>query len=226
MYSLYKEQNLPNPVSLSAYLRIFHSLNLAFKQPKTDTCHKCDLFKMKIISNDHAEEKNSLIAERDAHHIAAEKAYEMKRLDKAQSKEEPQKMAFAFDLQQCLPTPYLSTSVSFYKRQLWSFNLTAHNLANDKVTCYLWDEIISGRGSNQIASCIFNLLKNIPQNVSEITFYSDTCGGQNKNNNVALMFLYAISSFSTLKIINHKFLVAGHTHMECDSDHALIEKKK
>jgi hypothetical protein len=40
------------------------------------------------------------------------------------------------------------------------------------------------------------------------------------------MFLYAISSFSTLKIINHKFLVAGHTHMECDSDHALIEKIK
>jgi hypothetical protein len=94
------------------------------------------------------------------------------------------------------------------------------------VTCYLRDETISGRGSNQIATCIFNLLKNIPENVSEITFYSDTCGGQNKNNNVALMFLYAISNFSALKIISPKFLVAGHTYMECDSDHALIEKKK
>lgn len=26
--------------------------------------------------------------------------------------------------------------------------------------------------------------------------------------------------------INHKFLVPGHTHMECDGDHSIIEKKK
>lgn len=226
MYSLYKEQNIPNPVSLTVYLRIFHSLNLSFKQPKTDTCHKCDVFKMKILGTENVDEKNLLIAERDAHHNAAGKAYEMKRLDKSLSIQDPQKMVFAFDLQQCLPTPYLNTSVSFYKRQLWSFNLTAHNLSNDEAMCFLWDETISGRGSNQIASCIFNLLQSIPSNVSEITFYSDTCGGQNKNNNVALMFLYAIQFLSSFKIINHKFLVSGHTHMECDSDHALIEKHK
>lgn len=40
------------------------------------------------------------------------------------------------------------------------------------------------------------------------------------------MFLYFVSQNSTLEVINHKFLVAGHTHMECDSDHALIEKEK
>jgi len=29
-----------------------------------------------------------------------------------------------------------------------------------------------------------------------------------------------------VNIINHKFLVPGHTHMECDVDHSLIEKQK
>jgi hypothetical protein len=37
---------------------------------------------------------------------------------------------------------------------------------------------------------------------------------------------YLHNYLSTLKIINHKFLVAGHIHMECDHDRALIEKKK
>lgn len=35
-----------------------------------------------------------------------------------------------------------------------------------------------------------------------------------------------IKNHESLKIIDHTFLVAGHTHMECDMGYALIEKKK
>lgn len=31
---------------------------------------------------------------------------------------------------------------------------------------------------------------------------------------------------SQLEIIDHKFLTPGHTHMECDTDHSIIEKKR
>jgi predicted nuclease of predicted toxin-antitoxin system len=62
--------------------------------------------------------------------------------------------------------------------------------------------------------------------VKEVIFYSDTCGGQNKNNIVTMMFLYLIKLHPTLEKISHKFLVSRHTHMECDSDHALIKKTK
>lgn len=52
------------------------------------------------------------------------------------------------------------------------------------------------------------------------------CGGQNKNSHVATMFMAVLTEKPTLESIDHKFLISGHTHMECDVDHATIEKAK
>lgn len=59
-----------------------------------------------------------------------------------------------------------------------------------------------------------------------IAFYSDTCGGQNKNMMVMSIFQWAIHQHATLKTNDHKFLVPGHTHLECDIDHSVIERAK
>lgn len=40
------------------------------------------------------------------------------------------------------------------------------------------------------------------------------------------MFLTAIKGSLNLISMEHKFLVPGHTHLDCDADHALIEKAK
>ena len=40
------------------------------------------------------------------------------------------------------------------------------------------------------------------------------------------MFLVAMQENASLEYIDHKFLVSGHTHLECDVDHGLIEKQK
>lgn len=40
------------------------------------------------------------------------------------------------------------------------------------------------------------------------------------------MFFKVIYMLPNVNVINHKFLVLGHTHMECDVNHSLIEKKK
>lgn len=224
MYGLYKE-NRGNPVCLTIYSQCFHELGLSFKKPKLDTCHKCDVFDAKIkVAND--VESAELKAQKDKHLEMADYAYAKKNEDKLMAREDKNKACFAFDLQQCLPTPYLTTSVSFYKRQLWTFNLTVHDLATDMATCYMWDETIAARGANEIASCLYHLLLNLPDKIEEVTFYSDTCGGQNKNNIVSFMFLYVISQKLTLKKINHKFLISGHTHLECDVDHSVIERVK
>jgi len=91
----------------------------------------------------------------------------------------------------------------------------------------MWHEAVAGRGANEIDSCLFkHLINNTPNNVTEVTFYSDTCGGQNKNSHVSAMFLKIIHMLPNINIINHKFLVPGHTHMLCDVDHSLIEKQK
>ncbi|KAE9523033.1 hypothetical protein AGLY_016664 [Aphis glycines] len=51
--------------------------------------------------------------------------------------------------------------------------------------------------------------------------YSDNCGGQNKNST-----FMAFLEQDTIQIIDHKFMISGHTRMECNSDHGRIEKAK
>lgn len=48
MFDLYREYKTEKPVSRKIYENEFHKLKLAFKERKTDTCHKCDTLFMKI----------------------------------------------------------------------------------------------------------------------------------------------------------------------------------
>lgn len=90
----------------------------------------------------------------------------------------------------------------------------------------MWHEALAARGGNQIASCLRKYLRSLPAELEQITFYSDSCPGQNKNNHIVAMYFSVLQEHPSLKIIKHKFLIPGHTHMECDGDHALIEKNK
>lgn len=226
MYRLYTQVS-ENPVSLSMYSTIFKELNIQFKKPKLDTCTKCDILKRKLEVELNETVKNTLKEEQLMHHTEADLAYELKKKDIAVSKEDQSYKVFTFDLQQCLPTPFIQSSMSFYKRQLHTFNLTIHDCTDGTPNCYLWHEAIAKRGGNEIALCLYQHLKNItPPFIKFLTFYSDNCFGQNKNGFVATMFAIFVSNSQNIEYIDHKFLISGHTHMECDVDHSVIERKK
>jgi len=87
--------------------------------------------------------------------------------------------------------------------------------------CYMWHEAIGGRGSNEIASCLYQEIINLPSNVNHVITYSDTCGGQNRNINMAAMLSLIISKSSILQIIDRQFLLPGHTHLECHVESTL-----
>ncbi|CAH2104535.1 unnamed protein product [Euphydryas editha] len=200
MYDLFCE-NRENPPSVKIYSQEFHKLGLSFKKPRADTCYTCDKFKMQIQLCQEDQVKNELIAQHEHHKIAADQAYEIKK--------------FA-----------LSSSVAFYKRQLWTFDLTVHDNKTGKAVCYVWYETIAARGANQIASCLFKHLQTyVPENTKHVIFYSDTCGGQNRNSHVSSMFTWALQKLD-IDVIDHKFMVPGHSHLEVDTDHSIIEKKK
>lgn len=123
MYKLYVELTT-KPVSLSKYSQIFRTVGLKFKKPQLDTCTKCDIFILKIKAAQGNELANLLKQQKD-HHETAERTYASKKNDIAAIS--PTSKVYTFDLQQCLPTPYLRSSVCYYKRQLYTFNLTVHD---------------------------------------------------------------------------------------------------
>lgn len=78
-------------------------------------------------------------------------------------------------------------------------------------------------GSNEIATCLLKFMKHKKENgVKSFCFYSDNCGGQNRNRFIFAMWEYA--AFKLKIKITHTFLEKGHTQNEGDSVHACIER--
>lgn len=89
----------------------------------------------------------------------------------------------------------------------------------------MWHETNGTKGASEVATCLWDLISKLPPEVNEITFYSDTAAGQNRNSIVSAMFIKALSCFTNISIINQKFMESGHSEMECDSVHSCIENK-
>nr|CAH7748465.1 unnamed protein product [Callosobruchus chinensis] len=225
LYQAYKEKYPTNPINRRAYAEIFQCYNIKIKQPKKDICCTCDKLQMQLKMARSEDEKAKLKQDLAKHHQRADKGYRAKHEDKNSSKSDLKMKTVCFDLQQCLPTPDLQSGEAFYKR--WTFNLTVHDCDDAQAFCYLWFESLAKRGGNVIGSCIIHYLtKNLDSSVSHIIMYSDSCGGQNKNSYVSAALLTALEKCENLAIIDHKFLLPGHTRMEADTDHSLIERKK
>lgn len=233
MHELYKIKCLEDnkqPVQYNTYRKMFKKLNISFRKLKVDTCCKCDKFaiSLKLATED---ERPSIEKARERHHAEADEPYLQKKRDVLKAKSDIRYRTATFDLQKCLPTPYLSTGIAFYKRQLYTYNLTifASHLSANSVQCFLWDESKARRGSQEIGSCLLKDLQDLDERVETMVYYSDRCAGQNHNVIICMLFLYFIESCAragrTLTI-EHKFMVSGHSHMQVDSVHGAIEIAK
>ncbi|KAL4720988.1 hypothetical protein ACJJTC_014342 [Scirpophaga incertulas] len=193
--------------------------NLDFHMPRKDQCDICHVHQnlpkpvleteSKIYS-DHLLNKN----------IARELKVKFKKL----SETEPTKTITAtYDFQKIHGIPHSQTSILYYKRKLCVYNLTFYSLGQKEGTCYVWDETIAKKGATEVATCVYNYIKEYSQKGFEnFNFFSDNCGGQNRNRIVFLSYLQAAKDFNVTII--HTFLERGHTHNEGDSVHALIER--
>ena len=225
MYEEYCSK-VTNPVSRWTYEREIHNMGLKIKPLKIDTCKTCDAVQNSIMHCRRQEDRAELLKQQELHHRKAEIAINEKKHDKDLAEGDKSRRTIAFDLQQCLPTPYLNTSVVFYKRQLWVYNLTIHSCGEGTSVHNMWHEGEGERGANQVGSALYQYLMDLPDNVEQVTLWSDTCGGQNKNSVINCALITVMSRKKTLKMIDQKFLIPGHTHLECDTDHAVIEEKK
>lgn len=233
MYHLYLEECQINGVPKEnmakewLYAEILnYEYNYAFKSPDTDTCDKCDSFKLQLQEATQ-ESRQTLQETYDKHLSDANNRYKLKSEDKNRARlNHNLEKVVMIDLQKCLPTPDLQNSQSFYSLKLWTYNLTINDSTSQSSFCMMWDETVSGRGGNEVASCIIKWVESEVGGIQELTFWSDNCPSQNRNIMLVMCYFWIMKIKPEIQVINHKFLARGHTHLEADSDHALIERER
>ena len=152
-----------------------------------------------------------------------------KTIDKSKAQNDKAVHVATFDLQTVLSVPCSLVGEIYYKRKLSCNNLSFYNLGNANGYCFLWDETQGGRGSCEIASCLYLYLNSVAgssSGVKEVTLFSDTCGGQNRNQFTAAALHFTTMGLPKLETVNHKFFESGHSQMESDTIHSAIELAK
>lgn len=234
LYHEYKEnREKMNQTFVSDHIfrEIFNTeYNLSFKRRHTDTCKKCDEINTSLNSSlTPVKIKDQLQQDQKAHHDLVMKINSNFKSDVIEAKESDGKLlVFTFDLQKALETPLLTTSVAFYKRQLWTYNLCIVDEVKNISYMYIWSEDIASRGGQEIGSCLLKHFKeNVSSDASKMILYSDSCSGQNKNIKLTMLlkkYLHDLTPDDSLQIIEQKYFVSGHSYNSCDRSFGTIEK--
>lgn len=217
------EENLPpNCIATQRQYRdvLNSNFNIGFYKPKKDQCGFCSMMKNKGNTRAFREERKAAWA---THINNKMKARALKTKDIAESLRDKTVVICSFDLQKQLSCPQSEDGVFYYKTKLKVFNFTIFNMTERIGDCFLWHEGIGKKGSNEISSAVLLYIqKLVRQGYKDIRFWSDNCGGQNKNRFIYAMYEYAAVKYGVK--ITHRYLETGHTQMEVDSIHARIER--
>lgn len=223
-FELYTER-YGNCVSESKFYKIFREVGIKIKKPQVDTCGRCDSLKTQIRFSKTESKKLELQDALRIHVEEADIAFQQKKSDKIRTENKtPEEKLLVFDLEKCLATPRLNSNIAYYKRNLNTFNLTVYDAVSSISVNYMWHEGIANRGGNEIASSLYDHLSSLELTVKRVVLYSDSCMGQNKNSFVASMFGIVVANSNSIDTIEHKFLTPGHTRLDCDMVHSVIEK--
>ena len=223
MHDLYVEKvkgEGKKPVAIHIYRKIFNTeYNLGFHRPKKDQCTKCIKHKTlgpMATSEDHEKQEK--------HILDKNRAREEKTKDSKKAKENANVITATCDLEKVLQVPYSPAGQLYFLRKLCVYNFTILEHASKNGFSFVWNESEGKRGSNEIGTCLIKYISTIGPKVVHLILFSDSCGGQNRNQFTSRAIVHALQNTQDLEIVDQKFLVPGHTDMEVDSMHAAVER--
>lgn len=214
-------------ITYKAYWTIFHKkFNIKFGLPRSDTCAICDSFIQKLSAAENDRIKASIEAEKELHLRKAQAFYDLKRTWREKAKR-GEAMVLCFDYMQNLPLPHVRDNLAFRCRQLWYYVFGIHNLSDDSVSMYVYDESTAKKGQNEVTSLLFHYLTKIVDITSRnLVVLSDGCPGQNKNY-VMMHFMYMlVHCLKLFDSITYLFPIRGHSFLPNDQDFSIISKRK
>lgn len=219
LYKIYQEHcKNSGQVALSrnTLMKYVNKMNIGIFSPRKDQCDLCVQFEAGNLEQDTWEK----------HRRNKERAQQEKNNDK-QMAHLSECYVICIDLQAVKTCPSLQASSLYFKSKLCCHNFTAFDLKTKDATCYWFDETNCDLQASTFASLLIDFLvrKYLQDlsNIKPIVIFSDGCTYQNRNAVLANALLHL--SYQYKIVIIQKFLVKGHTNMECDSVHATIENK-
>ena len=222
MYKMYKEDRQEAGescvVSEALYKKIFYTeYNISFYKKAKDRCDFCTIYK-------NADEKTDKMKEEYETHLKMkDEARKLKDLDMKKAKEDNEFAAATFDLEDVLKTPKGNAKGFYYKRSLNTYNLSIFDYGSDLGINNIWNERVGKRGSNEIGSCIYKyVISQVEKGKRIFSFYSDACGGQNRNTHITALMWWLRCKYN-LKEIKQTFFVSGHSQSEVDGIHSRVE---
>lgn len=210
----FEHTKTPLKMKYNTYHRYFReNSSYSFRQPRTDVCDFCTKCKILLEANPDDPMKTQYLL-----HLKKVEFYNKMKKEYLESIDKnPDTLIIEFDYAQNLPLPKLNITSQFYKRLLWLFNFNVHCHNDKSSTFYCFLETDSKKGPNTVCSFVYNFitekLKDFP-NIKKIVFFSDSCGGQNKNISVVMFSTWLAKSLNVT--IEHIFPVRGHSYNQCD----------
>lgn len=219
LYSEYKKYCTANTKKAACY-RLFHEtftdLNIGLYSPRKDKCDICCSYEAGNIPDEQYQ----------THQNRKECARIEKDHDKEASENDDSVMVITMDVQAVLLCPKLNASALYYKSKLQCHNFTIYDLNTKDVDCYFWHEGEADLSGSSFATCLVNYIENTlskNDSIKHIILYSDGCTYQNRNVVLANALCHTTKKFGIE--ITQKILEKGHTQMEVDSVHSVIERK-
>lgn len=213
MYIEYCTASNTLPASRKLFNDVFVEENIGLYQPKKDACDFCSAYKAGNVEEEAYQQ-----------HVQTKKlAREEKKRDKEKAK---LKIIHAItaDLQAVKLCPSLNASALYFKTKLAVHNFTVYNLGTDDVTCYWFDETTCDLKATTYASFFVDYVTNLlNEDAKDVIIWTDGCTSQNRNSIVSNALLRLAMDKNVT--ITQKYLEKGHTQMEVDSVHSVIERR-
>ena len=81
-----------------------------------------------------------------------------------------------------------------------------HDSAKNQEYAHLWTEIIAKLGSREISTVADRFVKSHSKEKERLSFWCDNCGGQNKNQYIAMAMIYIVNAIVIVNVIDIRSL--------------------
>lgn len=215
-------------ISEKLYYCAFKELNISRAVLGQEECEKCKSFLLHKHLCD-CEERCEPYAEYVIHRKRYRNAREKYQSDADRNENDTTHPVFAADLQKVMLLPRMNQ----FKRSIFTSRLVVFNetfapvgcKTNERDIAVIWNESISGRKDEDLASAFYQFLV-FKRDAESVTLWLDNCSGQNKNWTLFTMLLHLVNNETTTQAstITLNYFEPGHTFMAADSSHARIDK--